>query len=326
VSQDSGAQLTPTAGNPYTSGDVAPAEQLEHLERSARFAGVSAPDIVLPESHHVVLGRMRFHYLDWGAPNRTSIVFLHGGGLNAHTWDLVCLALRDDYHCYALDQRGHGDSEWSPESDYSLDTYLADLERFADHIRATPVVLVGQSLGGVNAIRYASRHPEGLVGLVLVDVSPYARENAGTDRIQEFVRRRSHFASLEEAVDYAKAFNHRRDPRLLRTSLRHQLRRLPDGRWTWKRDRRHLSREWFSALVAQVQALEPEAAAIRCPTLIVRGADSDVFAPADTADFANLLADGRLAVVEHAGHNIQGDNPSGLLDILRPFLAEVAGR
>ena len=84
---------------------------------------------------------MRLHYLDWGPAGRRPgtrggwpLVFLHGGGLNAHTWDIVCLALREEYRCHALDLRGHGDSEWSPAQDYSLGAHLRDLEAFADHL------------------------------------------------------------------------------------------------------------------------------------------------------------------------------------------------
>ena len=86
-------------------------EQLEHLKLAAEVAGLEVPRLTLPEDHDVVVNRMRFHYLDWGTAERHPILFLHGGGLNAHTWDLVCLALRGEYHCIALDQRGHGDSE-----------------------------------------------------------------------------------------------------------------------------------------------------------------------------------------------------------------------
>src|SRR5262245_49859397 len=63
---------------------------------------------------------MRFHYLDWGTRGRPPMVFLHGGGLNVHTWDLVCAALKPERHCIALDQRGHGDSEWSPSDTLCL--------------------------------------------------------------------------------------------------------------------------------------------------------------------------------------------------------------
>ena len=129
---------------------------------------------------------MRLHYLDWGpagrrpgTPGGWPLVFLHGGGLNAHTWDIVCLALREEYRCYALDLRGHGDSEWSPAQDYSLGAHLQDLEVFADHLNIARFFLVGQSLGGIIGIGYASRHPRRLAGLVAVDSGPFAGSQAG---------------------------------------------------------------------------------------------------------------------------------------------------
>src|SRR5262249_57028565 len=101
-----------------------------HLELSAATAGVALPEIVLPDERHLLLRRMRFHYLDWGIAGLPPVVFLHCGGLNAHTWDLVCAALRRDRHCVALDQRGHGESEWSPPMDYSTRSHVGDLESF----------------------------------------------------------------------------------------------------------------------------------------------------------------------------------------------------
>jgi esterase len=292
----------------------------EHLRRLVTLNGISVSQVVLPEHRDLIVGGIRLHYLDWGTAGRMPAVFLHGGGLSAHTWDVVCLALRDEYHCLALDQRGHGDSEWSPVCDYSLDAYLRDLEGFLHHLSAPAVFLVGQSLGGINAIRYASRHSARLAGLVVIDAGPYVRQRAGMNRIVEFALGPGMFGSIEEAIERAVAFNPRRDPQLLRYSLTHNLRRLPDGRWTWKRDRRHLSSRTYAQLVAQVQALAPETEAITCPTLVVRGGESDVFSDDEAADFASLVTDGRRVTIERSGHNVQGDNPAGLLDAVRPFL------
>ncbi len=95
----------------------------------------------------MVLRRMRFHYLDWGGDGEV-ILFLHGGGLTAHTWDVLCLALRDEYHCLALDQRGHGDSEWSADLEYGIDEHAADIQAFVDELGSRTLTLVGQSLEG----------------------------------------------------------------------------------------------------------------------------------------------------------------------------------
>ena len=91
---------------------LSPDEFREHLVLASATAGLTLPELVLPEAHHVILRGMRFHYLDWGTRGQPPVLFLHGGGLNVHTWDLVCAALKIERHCLALDQRGHGDSEW----------------------------------------------------------------------------------------------------------------------------------------------------------------------------------------------------------------------
>src|SRR5436309_2893817 len=160
---------------------------------------------------------MRFHYLDWGTPGRPSMLFLHGGGLNAHTWDLVCAALRTERHCLALDQRGHGDSEWSPEMDYATESHVADLDAFVDRLGFDRFVLVGMSLGGANALAWAGGHSQRLAGLVLVDVGPEVRQ-AGVRKIAAFTSEATPLDSVEDFVTRALAFNPRRDAVLLRRS------------------------------------------------------------------------------------------------------------
>ena len=93
-------------------------EYHDHLKTTAVRAGFSFDEVVLPEEHRVAINGLGFRYLDWGTKGLRPILFLHGGALTAHTWDLCCLALRNDYHCMALDQRGHGDSDWAPDANY----------------------------------------------------------------------------------------------------------------------------------------------------------------------------------------------------------------
>jgi esterase len=297
-------------------------DELAQLGLAAELAGLDPGEVSLPQDRFVELRGLRFHYLDWGGAERPPVLFLHGGGLNAHTWDLVCLALRPDHHCLALDQRGHGDSEWSPVREYDLDDYVGDLEAFVDRLGPERIALVGQSLGGAAAMAYAIRHSDRVAALVLVDVGPDVTMEGGAKEIVEFVRAPAELDSLDEFVERAHAFNPIRDPRLLRRSLLYNLRRLPNGRWTWKYDRRDLSPERFRRLVADVAELGERLHAIRCPTLVVRGALSDVLSDEQAARFAERLPRGRFARVEEAGHTVQGDNPRGLVEVLRPFLSE----
>jgi esterase len=301
---------------------LSPDEFREHLALASATAGVVLPELVLPAAHHIILRRMRFHYLDWGTPGRPAIVFLHGGGLNAHTWDLICAALRTERHCLALDQRGHGDSEWSPEMDYATESHVADLDAFVDRLGLDRFVLVGMSLGGNNALAWSGTHSRRLAGLVLVDVGPEVR-HAGVRKIAAFTSEATPLDSVEDFVAKALSFNPRRDATLLRRSLLHNLRRRPDGKWMWKYDQRHRGRFDPAAYDRRRQLLWSAVSRVTCPTLVVRGAESDVFHDEDAERLANALPAGRWVKVAGAGHTVQGDNPAGLLVALRNFLGEL---
>ena len=298
-------------------------DDLEHLERVARLAGVAYPELVLPESRHCLAGRMRLHYLDWGRAGRPHVLFLHGGCLTAHTWDLVCLALRGERHCLALDQRGHGDSEWSPEVDYRFEAHQRDLRAWISELGCERPLLVGQSLGAINALLYARAHASELAGVVLIDVAPGVQRSVGAQRIGDFTRGSPDpLESIEEAIARAREFNPRRDPVLLRRSLLHNLRERPDGRLTWKYDRRFLAVPMIER-GAELDGLGAAAPEVTCPVLVVRGAESDVVAAHEASEFAARFPRGRLVEIAGAGHTVQGDNPSDLTRALRAFTAEL---
>jgi esterase len=299
-----------------------PTEELEHLALAARISGVEA-EIVLPASHEVAVGRMRLHYLDWGIAGRRPIVFLHGAALNAHTWDVVCLMLRQQYHCYALDQRGHGESAWAEDADYSGEAHRGDIEAFVDYLGLDQFVLVGHSMGGFNAFNYAFHHSQRLAALVLVDAGPSMLAK-GAKRIVDFVTQTAELDSLEEVMEKAIAFNPRRDPRLLRRSLLHNFRQSPTGKWLRKTD----LRIWHGSLNREEERERLKerfrhAARVRCPALIVRGGLSDAFTAEDAQKLATDFSDGHYAQVGDAGHTVQGDNPRVLVQVLSQFLGKV---
>jgi esterase len=296
------------------------AGQIEMLRKAIEIASLDASEIVLPRDHQIIIGPARFHYLDWGG-NGHPILFLHGGGLNAHTWDVVALMLRNRYRCIALDQRGHGDSEWSPSIDYGVDTQVGDVEGFVEALKLDNPVLVGQSMGGLNSMGYAVRHSDRMKGLVVVDVGPEINAG-GVQRIREFAST-PELDSPDAFLDRAVQFNPLRDPTVLRRSLFYNLRQLPSGKWALKHDQRRSSEEASRISTAQRERLAGEVVKIACPTLIVRGALSEVLTDAAAERFAKSLKKARWVRIEKAGHNVQGDNPRDLLDAMRPFLLEI---
>jgi len=133
------------------------AEELEHLKLAVEISKTPVDEVVVADRHHAVVNGFRIHYLDWGKAGRPPIVFLHGGALNAHTWDVVCLALRADPHCIAVDQRGHGDSEWGLGRQRACEALGEDLERVLDATLAPGerAVIAGHSLGGMTIAAWA---------------------------------------------------------------------------------------------------------------------------------------------------------------------------
>src|SRR5246127_5157989 len=161
-------------------------EYQDHLKTTAVRAGFSFEDVVLPNDKTVLAGHLRFRYLDWGNEELRPLLFLHGGALTAHTWDLCCLALRDEFHCIALDQRGHGDTDWDPDADYSIAAQREDVRGFVDKLGLDNFILAGMSMGGMSARAFRINSRQGLSYLVLTAAGPEVRRPASS-RIRDFV-------------------------------------------------------------------------------------------------------------------------------------------
>jgi esterase len=298
------------------------AEQLEWLRAVAEVGGITGADVSLPIDRFVELNGIRFHYLDWGGDG-VPMVFLHGGALTAHTFDGVCLALRDRYRCLSLDLRGHGDTEWPPEVDDTLDASAADLGAFIDALALERPVVVGMSRGGLNGLTYAVSHSDRIRALVMIDIAPEIQVE-GTSRIVEFSKGPEVTDSPEDFVAHAIEFNARRDPRVVRGTILFNLRRLEDGRWTWKYDRRPQTAPTSANRWERYARLWDELRSVTCPTLIVKGGRSRILTEAVAERLASGLPNGRWITIPDAGHAIQVDQPKALAEAIDRFVAERA--
>lgn len=265
------------------------------------------------------IGALTLHYLDWGTAGRPPLVCLHGITQTAHSWDEVAPTLARTHHVRALDQRGHGDSTWAPDGDYRIATQNHDIEQFLHAIDATPSVLVALSMGGLVALTLAARAPELVRALVVVDIAPEV-QRGGVDNIRSFVAATDELDTFEDFVQRAHSFNPRRSLANIRERLRHNLRQLPTGRWTWKYDPQLRNPARVGEGMGDLWA---EVAKIRCPVLIVRGGESDILAPEVAARFGGIVK-AEVRTVAGAGHSVMGDNPSGFLAAVEPFLAGLA--
>jgi len=274
-----------------------------------------------PTSRHLELNGLKFHYLDWDGDG-PPLVMLHGLTGHAHTWDHTAAALSDRYHVYALDQRGHGDTEWA--SRYGIPAMLGDLLGFLDALGLPVVTLMGLSMGGIVAYQFTAAHPERVSRLAVLDIGPEIAP-AGARRVAADLASRNVFGSEEEAVANARAANPRPTDEWLRHRVSHNLRPLPDGTFTFK---------WDKALREPGgigDGLSPDQRwaawnSLSCPVLLVRGDDSDILAPEAAERMVACNPHVSLAVVPDCGHSITLDRPERLLDAAGPWLGvAVAG-
>ena len=288
-----------------------------NLFDAARAAGVTFSADVAPEDRHVEANGMRFHYLDWGNPHLPPLLLLHGGAQSAHSWDFFALAMRDHFHVIALDQRGHGDSDWSEEGDYDPTFHIADVDAITDALHLSSFVLLGLSMGGRNAYGFAARHPGKVERLVIVDVGPDIAAE-GRKHIQEFLEGTEVFESFEWLVERVHQYNPRRPVEQIRGSLLNNLKQQDDGQWTWKHDRRRGIRR-DRGMELNEEAWQ-DIAAVRAPTLLVRGADSYILSSQTAEKMRSTLAACAFVEIPNAGHLVPSDNPVAFEAAVRSYL------
>jgi len=265
---------------------------------------------------------LRFHYVEHGAPTAAPLLCLHGITQTAHSWDEVAAALSSTYRVLCLDQRGHGDSDWAPDGDYSRQTQAADVDAISDALGLSSFILAGMSMGGVNAITFTARQPQKVRALVIVDVSPEIQMK-GVENIRHFIQAADELDSFEAFVERAHQFNPRRSLDNIRSRLSHNLKQLPNGNWTWKYDKALRSPERGFQATALLN-LWDDVRAIRCPTLIIKGGESDILSAESAEKMQAAIPGSRVAVVPGAGHSVMGDNPAAFVEATRAFLQSVS--
>lgn len=264
-----------------------------------------------------VAENQRVSTLRWGTA-RPEVVFLHGGGQNAHTWDLVALALGRP--AVAVDLPGHGHSDWRDDRDYWPWRNAEAVAAVLGELASGPVTVVGMSLGGLTGIRLASTRPDVVRALVVVDVTPgvhrrtpgMTREQRGTTAL---VGGPSRFDSLEQMVDPAVRASPRRPASAVRRGVVHNSRQLADGRWAWRYDT--IGRPEDHPL--DFAPLWDDVTSLRILAVLVRGGNSAFVADEDAEEFARRLPATRIEVVPGAGHSVQSDQPLALAALIDEF-------
>jgi pimeloyl-ACP methyl ester carboxylesterase len=292
--------------------ELASLSEFTFLKENAKQAGASGPLPTVERIDSPDISALKFGE----APPR--VVFLHGGGQNAHTWDTVIVGLGEP--ALAIDLPGHGRSAWREDGDYGPKLNAVAVEPVVRQYAPDADLVVGMSLGGLTALRLAVAAPDLVRKLVLVDVTPSAPERhtemtdaqKGTVALVDGERT---FPSFEAMLEITVAAAPHRDRESLRRGVFHNAKRLEDGTWTWRYDTFRKG-EGFEGIWDDVPHLTT-------PTTLIRGANSFFVNDDDAAEFART-APGfqRVHMVADSGHSVQSDQPLKLIELLREVLAE----
>ena len=267
------------------------------------------------------------HYLEWGRVGAPIVVCLHGGGQTAYMYEELGSALRATHHVVAPDLPSHGDSDALDTSDGFGPVVIArTIAPLLDEFGIRRAAFVGASLGGIVSIHVAADHPDTVAAIALIDVG-HRLEPEGVRKIVDFMARHESFGSLDEAAtEIAQYLPQRRAVRP--ESLSRNLRQRADGRWEWKHGFGRRFREQSADvphpaddLDAFMEGIEEKAAALTCPVLVLRGAQSDVLSDEGAEAMSQLIPGARLETVERAGHLAAGDNPRSTVGLIVGFLS-----
>jgi pimeloyl-ACP methyl ester carboxylesterase len=266
-----------------------------------------------PAEHFLQLGGLRFRILARGPDDGRPLLLLHGTGDNAHTWDLLVPFLSKCFRVLAMDQRGHGESGWAVPPSYGCDDYLRDLSAVIDTFRLDGMILLGHSMGALHASLYAAGNPGRVAALIHVDIEPFP-----PDWNRKYLL--GLYKSLPEAYPSPEEFV----AEIMRNApyaRREHLRDLASKALAREGDRWH--RTYDREILARFDHydLRDRLAEIRCPTLVIRGAESRVLGREAAEQMVRSLPAGELAEIPRATHPAHLDNPEAFREAVMGFLA-----
>jgi pimeloyl-ACP methyl ester carboxylesterase len=282
-----------------------------------------------PISHFFYSDRLKLQFWDWGTEGKPALILVHGGLDHARNWDWVAKALRDDYHVYALDLRGHGNSAWAPGALYSIAEHILDLSVLADIINQFPVRIIGHSLGAITTLLYAGVFPERVAKLVAIEglglplqearYTAPERMRRWIEKVRAVENRTQHsYPNLEAAVARMKEANPFLSDEVAKHLTLHGTNWNADGSIIWKFDN---YARLFPPYGANLQEAAEILRQISCPVLLFWGRQSFAKDP-ETDPLAQEIANRRIVKVDQAGHWLHHDQLEVFLRETRKFLAE----
>ena len=317
-----------------------------HGKRAAKFAAdtcitarearlTAAMTMLGPTSQSFISQRLRLHYVDWGNSEKPPLLLVHGGRDHCRNWDWVAQGLRDEWHCVAMDHRGHGDSEWVSDGNYTATDMIYDVVQMIRQLDISgsgrPVTILAHSMGGNVCLRVAALFPELVSKLVVIEglgpspaVQADLEKTPYRERLREWVEKKHasagrvprRYATIDQALERMREENTYLTEAQARHLTVNGVNRNEDGTYSWKFDP-HLN-NWQPHDAERV-GIEELWGAIQCPTLLLYGADSWASNPEQDGRLKHFNT-AEVIEFENAGHWLHHDQFDRFMTTLREFL------
>lgn len=284
-----------------------------------------------PTSQSFISQRLRLHYVDYGTAGKPPLLLVHGGRDHCRNWDWTAEALRDEWHCIAMDHRGHGDSEWVSDGNYVVSDMIYDVVQMIRQLDTAPVTIVSHSMGGNVCLRVAALFPELVKKLVVIEgLGPSPEREAEIQKVPYATRLREwienkhksagrvprRYATIDQALARMREENTYLTEEQARHLTVHGVNRNEDGTYTWKFDP-HLN-NWPPMELERI-GIEDLWGRIECPTLLLYGANSWASNPAKDGRI-EAFRTAEVIEFENAGHWLHHDQFERFIATLKAFL------
>ncbi len=283
-----------------------------------------------PVSHYYYSDRLKLQFWDWGQDRLPPLLLVHGGLDHARNWDWVARSLREHFHVYAMDLRGHGNSAWAPGALYSVAEHVFDVSTLVDTLGAAPISLIGHSLGGILTLLYSGLYPDRVRKVIAIEglglPAAHRIHKPAPDRMRawmESVRQTDKleprsYPNLEAAVERMKEANPHLSEEVAQHLTLHGTNWNADGSLSWKFDNYVRCLPPYGHDMNEQRAIYSE---ITCPALLVWGRESWLPDP-DTDERALVIPNRRVLKVADAGHWVHHDRLELFLEESKRFLLE----
>jgi pimeloyl-ACP methyl ester carboxylesterase len=272
-----------------------------------------------PRENFVVINQLKLHYLEWGSETDDKVLLLHGLTGCAASWTPLANHLAEGKHVLALDLRGHGDSQWPRLDNYTTQDFVSDVAGFIESLDIQEIAVVGHSMGATVAIAYTALYQDRVSRLVIVDMGPEVNQAGIKRMLEQRSIRREEYISLQEVIEYLRLGDPFANPELLQLEAKYVTKRLPNNKLTWKHDKR-LDEIIGKRGKRDVSALWGLITDIICPTLMIRGSESDLLDHKIAVEMANTMLKATLVEIEGSGHNVPMDKPDTFEKVVSNFL------